>query len=109
MKEKMIKVLKAIWKALDVAFTSVLSWCDNKWFAGILACAISFAGYLGAEPILGVPAVNVGVLAFLAGFLMLAVMLFGTSIVKNKEYNLWSLCFSIVGALAGTWAGYFAM
>jgi hypothetical protein len=73
---------------------------------GLIALMISFAAFCGADPIEGVPVINACCLAFLAGFLMLALLLAGSSIVLRQAYNLKTLGYSVAGAVIGTLLAY---
>ena len=98
--------LMRVWGAVDALCSTFLVMCDNKWFAGLIALMVSFAAFCGADPVEGIPVINACCLAFLAGFLMLALLLAGSSIVLRQAYNLKTLGYSVAGAVIGTLLAY---
>lgn len=93
--------MKKIWNFIDNCLGTFLAWFENKAFAFVFALLLAVAGFFGADPVSGVPMFNVCILAFLVGLLTTAVLLFGTSIVVKKGYNLPSLVYASFGAFFG--------
>ena len=93
--------LMKVWKVVDVAWGTFLFWCGNKVFAFFLALVISLAAYFGADPNEGIPDFNVYLIAWLAGALVLALLLTGTSIVKKESYSWIAAAWGAVGAVLG--------
>ena len=93
--------LMKVWKVVDAAWGTLLTWCGNKYFTFFLALVIAFAAYFGADPNEGIPDFNVYLIAWLAGTLVPAVLLTGTSIVKKESYNLVVAAWGALGALLG--------
>ena len=74
-------------KAFEKIFATVLAWFDNPAFSFVFAEVLAMVAFIGADPVAGIPMLNVAVLAFLVGMMMVAVILTGTGIVLKKEYN----------------------
>ena len=93
--------MKKIWNFIDKCWGTFLAWFENKAFAFSFALVLAQLGFTFADPIEGIPVVNVYVLAWLIGSLTTAVLLFGTSIVKKTTYDWLSLLWGCIGSTIG--------
>lgn len=89
-------------KKIDRIFGTVLAWFDNPAFSFVVALVLVLLACAGADPIDGVPLLNISVFAFLVGTLMVAVLLSGSSIVLKKEYNWKAALYGAAGSALGT-------
>lgn len=89
-------------KVLNKIFGTILAWFDNSAFTFVFGLVLSMLAFIGADPIKGIPTLNIAVFAFLVGILTVAVLLVGSGIVLKKEYNWKSALYGIAGSALGT-------
>ena len=96
--------MKKIWNYINECLGTFLAWFNSKTFAFCFALVLAVLGFFGADPVSGVPTINVCILAFAVGVLTVAVLLFGTDIVTKKGYNWPSLVYASFGSFFGVLA-----
>ena len=67
-------------KYVDLVLSTFLSWFDNKVFTFVFALVLAVVAFFCADPVDGVPAVNIALFAFLVGIMIYAVTKGGYSL-----------------------------
>ncbi len=92
---------KVVMKYINLVLGTILSWFDNKAFSFVFAFILAVVAFFCADPVDGVAIANVAVFALLVAVLTTAVLLFGSSIVMKKGYNLAAAGCGLVGSVLG--------
>ena len=88
-------------KYLNLILGTILSWFDNRAFTFVFAFILAVVAFFSADPNPGVPTANVAVFSLFVALLTTAILLFGSSIVMKKGYNLAAAGCGLVGSILG--------
>lgn len=88
-------------KYLNLILGTILSWFDNRAFTFVFAFILAVVAFFCADLNPGVPTTNVAVFSLFVALLTTAILLFGSSIVMKKGYNLAAAGCGLVGSILG--------